>query len=367
MSGPWVRASNGAGSGLPMPWLRGAWQQAMAQRGHALILHGPEGVGQFELAALLAQTWLCERAAPGDLPCGQCDACHLLHAGAHPDLRVLAPQALRDTLGLEGNDAAAEGADGAGEGSGGSTTAAGEGSSAGGAKGKAAGREIRVADVRAAIDWAHQSSSRSRAKVLLIHPAQRLNLVAANALLKTLEEPPGLLRLVLSAADPQALMPTLRSRCQRLALSVPPADQARAWLASSDQAQAGALLEAAGGRPQEALAMARDGLTGELWPQLPAWVRAGRIDALTALPVPRVIDVLQKLCLDLTSRALGAPVVYFPQDALPAGARLEALSEWWQRLQRAARHEDHPWNATLLIESLVTQGRQCWNTRSNVR
>lgn len=364
MSGPWRRF----GADLFMPWLQPVWEQAMAQRGHALLLHGPDGVGQFELAALLAQSWLCEKAGPGELPCGHCDSCHLLQSGGHPDLRVLAPQALRDTLGLDTADAAGEGG-GSGEGaeaSGSGAALAGE-SASGSARGKAAGREIRVADVRSAIDWAHQTSSRSRAKVLLIHPAQRLNVIAANALLKTLEEPPGLLRLVLSAGDPQALLPTLRSRCQRVSLSVPPQAQARDWLAAQDNREAASLLQAAGGRPQEALAMAREGVTASQWPGLPAAIRAGRTEALAGWPVPRVVDALQKVCIDLMSRALGAPVVYFPEDALPAGARLEALSDWWRRLQRASRHEDHPWNAGLLTESLVLQGRHCWTSARHVR
>ena len=59
----------------------------------------------------------------------------------------------------------------------------------------------------------------------------------------------------------------------------------------------------------------------------------------------------------------GAPAQYFPQESLPAGAQALALGAWWQQLQRTARHEDHPWNAGLLIESLVLQGRQCWPAR----
>ncbi len=200
---PWV----GADGHLPLPWLETGLSAALSQRGHALLVHGPEGVGQFELAMVLAQSVLCEAPvparAPTGVPCGHCEACHLLQAGAHPDLMVLVPEALRESLGLSLASADGEG---------------GEGGAATGAvtKSKTAGREIRVADVRRAIDWGHQTSSRGRGKVLVLHPAQALNLVAANALLKTLEEPAGALRLILSTADPQALLPTLRSRCQQV-------------------------------------------------------------------------------------------------------------------------------------------------------
>lgn len=344
---PWV----GVQGHLPLPWLQAGLKAALSQKGHALLLHGPEGVGQFELAMVVAQSVLCEApnrtAAPTGLPCGHCEACHLLQQAAHPDLMVLVPEALRETLGLSQASSEAEGGDG--------------GSAAGPTtKSKSAGREIRVADVRRAIDWGHQTSSRGRAKVLVLHPAQALNLVAANALLKTLEEPAGVLQLILSTADPQALLPTLRSRCQQVQLAVPASDIAASWLEAQGVQDAPAVLAAAGGRPQEALALVREGLDARRWPELPDAVRQGRADLFHGLAVPRVVDLLQKLCLDLMSRAQGARATYFPDEALPAGAQAQALAAWWIQLQRTARHEDHPWNASLLIESLVLQGRRCW-------
>lgn len=347
-AGPWT----GRDGRFPLPWLEEPWTRAVAQRGHALLLHGPEGVGQFELALALAQTWLCEsaplNAAAAHRPCGHCEACHQLQAGVHPDLMILVPEAQRERLGLVA--ASEEGGDASATPSGGKT--------------KSGGREIRVADVRRAIDWAHQTSSRGRGKVLVIHPAQALNRVAANALLKTLEEPAGSLRLVLSTADAQALLPTVRSRCQQLPLHLPPADQAGAWLESQGVVDAETLLRACGGRAQEALAMAQDGLDARLWPEIPSLVRQGRAEALMGLPMPRVIDALQKTCLDLLSRAHRVPPEFFPSEALPAGAQSGLLAAWWRDLVKAARHADHPWNAGLLVESLVLQGRQCWPARA---
>lgn len=343
---PWV----GTDQALPLPWLAGTLAQALSQKGHALLLHGPEGVGQFELALVLAQSWLCEGAPMGSPlgaqpPCGRCEACRLLASGVHPDLMVLVPESLRERLGLA------------------AVADEGEGGSSSTAKAKSGGRDIRVADVRRAIDWGHQTSSRGRSKVLVLHPAQSLNLVAANALLKTLEEPAGQLRIVLSTADPQALLPTLRSRCQQVAMPLPSGPEARDWLQARGVEGADFLLAAAGGRPQEALAMARDGLDARLWPQLPGAVQQGRADVFQGLPIPRVVDALQKVCVDLMSRAQGVAAAYFPNEALPGGASPHALADWWLQLKRAARHQDHPWNAALLIESLVLQGRQCWPAR----
>ena len=102
-----------------------------------------------------------------------------------------------------------------------------------------------------------------RAKVILIHPAQAMNMIAANALLKTLEEPAGRLRLVLTAHDPEALLPTVRSRCQRLRLDAAAAAQALAWLADAGCRPArGVCSPPPGGQPLEALAMAADGIDG---------------------------------------------------------------------------------------------------------
>jgi DNA polymerase-3 subunit delta' len=264
---------------------------------------------------------------------------------------VLVPEQWRERLGLSAADE--EGAE------------AGEGGTAGAGKGKAAGREIRVGDVRAAIDWAQRTSSRGGPKVLVLHPAQRLNLIAANALLKTLEEPPGALRLVLCCEDPQALLPTVRSRCQMLGLGLPDAAAAVSWLQSVGVEDAPVLLQAAGGRPAQALELAQEGISARLWPEMPELVRQGRADAFAALAVPRVIETLQKMCLDLLNRARRQPSRYFPQESLPQGAQAEALLVWWSRLQRAARHREHPWNASLLVESLVLQGRDCWPSRQD--
>lgn len=332
------------GGRAALPWLEGPWAHAMAQRGHALLLQGPAHVGQIELAMMLAQSWLCERPDAQHRPCGQCEGCQLLKSGTHPDFRILLPDALRGLLGLE-SESASEPSEGEGGGT---------------AKSKSAGRDIKVGEVRAAIDWTHRTASRGGRKVLVIHPAQRLNLVSANALLKTLEEPPAAVRIVMSTDDPQALLPTLRSRCQHVTLTVPPPDQAREWLSAQGVEGAEILLAAAGGRPQEALAMLADGVAARMWFEIPGWVRQGRSEGLQGLPVPRAVDVLQKVCSDALAVSWGADARYFSAESIPAGAVADRLAEWWKRLTGAARHADHPWNAGLLIESLVLQGRDCW-------
>ncbi len=325
---------------LPLPWLLDPLREALAQRrGHALLVQAADGVGAMEFMLALAQGWLCE-AAQEPRPCGRCDACHLLQARSHPDLLLLLPEALRASLGWSG-----QGDDDAGE---------------GGKSRRKPSPQIRIDDVRSAIDWVAQTSARGRAKVVLIHPAGAMNLQAASALLKTLEEPPGQARLLLSTTDEASLLPTVRSRCQRIRLAPPPHAQAAQWLQAQGVGDAAVLLAAAGGAPLAARDLAAAGIDAATWTALPRAVSRGQAQALAGWPLPRAIDALHKLCHDAMVAAAGAVPRYFAPQALPAGATLPALVAWGKSLARAARHDEHPWNEALLLEALVLEGRACW-------
>jgi DNA polymerase-3 subunit delta' len=325
---------------LPLPpWLASPLQRALASlRAHATLVHGPSGIGQLEFALGLAAAWLCESPTPAGA-CGDCAACRLLRSGTHPDLSLLLPPALAESLGWGGESEAAR--DGEGK------------------KAKPS-KELKVEALRGAIDWAHRTSSRGRGKVIVVHPAHAMNAVSANALLKTLEEPPAGVRLVLSTSDPELLLPTIRSRCQRWALAVPARETALAWLQQQGVADAEVLLAAAGGRPLDAAALAADGITGAGWAALPAAVARGDARPLQGWPVPRVVDALQKLCHDAMVAAAGGTPHFFPPASLRPGADLDALNAWSRSLLRAARHDEHPWNAGLLTEALVLEGARAW-------
>ena len=329
-----------ADGSLPLPWLADALARAARLAGaHALLIHGPAGAGHFEFALLLAQAVLCEApgAAATGRPCGRCTSCHLMASRTHPDLRTVLPAALRVQLGW--------------------TDEADYLPPKGEAK---PSREIRIEQVRLAIAWSQQTSARGRGKVLLLHPADAVNAVSANALLKTLEEPPGAVRLLLTSTDPEHLLPTVRSRCQRLPLMLPDPAQALAWLQAQGLADAEPLLALAGGSPLEALAWAQEGLAGAALAALPRRVAAGDASALAGQPIPRVVELLMKLAHDAQVLAAGGVPRFFAVGQLPTGADLAALRHWQQALQRTARHDEHPWNAGLLIESLVTQAAAVW-------
>lgn len=329
----------GADGQLPLPWLGVPLQQALrTQRGHALLVHGAPGTGQFEMALCLAQAWLCEGDASAQ-PCGTCASCHLVQAHSHPDLLVMLPEALRAALGWGEADEGDEG----------------EGGKSSKAK---PSKEIKVEAVRTAVSFAQSTSARGRCKVVLVHPAERMNAIAANTLLKTLEEPPGIARFVLSCGAPDALLPTIRSRCQAVALGLPPADAASRWLAAHKVAQPEVMLAAAGGQPLEALEWVNEGVDAVTWMRLPRQVAAGEAGSLAAWPLPRLLDALQKLCHDAMSLACGAAPRYFPVASLPTGAALPALAAWSKALRDTQRHAEHPWNMPVMVESLVLQARQ---------
>lgn len=323
----------GADGQVALPWLEPLLRRLVErQQAHALLIHGPEGVGQFELALSLAQAWLCESAA-AERPCGGCAACRMVQAHSHPDLRVVVPDALAASLGW------------------------GEVEADTASKAKPS-KEIRVEAVRGAVGFAQTTSARGRAKAVVLFPAERMNAVAANTLLKTLEEPPGSARFVLASAAPDALLATIRSRCQAVALVAPAAPLAVDWLAGQGVADAPVLLAAAGGQPQAALAWAREGIDAAIWRRLPMAVSAGESAVLAGWPVPRAIDALQKLCHDAACVSVGAAARYFATSDVPGGGDPVRLQAWMKELTRAARHAEHPWNAGLLIESLVLQGRR---------
>jgi DNA polymerase III subunit delta' len=331
---------------LPLPWLAAPLQEALnSQRGHALLLHAAPGVGALPFALCLAQSYLCEAAADAQtggnvglrLACGRCGSCRLVQSHLHPDLSVQLPETLRclhDWPLADDKPDADE------------------------AKRKPS-KQIRIDEVRSLIDWSQKTSARGQGKVAVIHPADSLNVQSANALLKTLEEPPIGTRLLLTCADPALLLPTVRSRCQQLRLAPPAPDVAAAWLVTQgleDTAQASTLMAACSDRPLDALAMSQAGVDAKLWASLPGAVARGHAGALAGWPVPSVVDTLLKICHDAMARGSGAPARFFPPDCVPAGCQVAALAHWQHALQRVARHAEHPWNEALLLDALVAAG-----------
>jgi DNA polymerase III subunit delta' len=201
----------------PFPWLEPAWQRLLETKSwpaQALLIAGPRGVGKAALAQAWAGALLCEQPASNGEACGQCAACHWFAAGTHPDHRVIS---LREKESKEGETRMAT--------------------------------AIEVEQAREAVDFVQMSTHRAGRRVVVVDPADSLNLAAANALLKVLEEPPLNTSFLLVSDQPRRLLPTIRSRCTRIDVGLPPLNQALAWLQENQVDEAGQRLALAGGSP----------------------------------------------------------------------------------------------------------------------
>ncbi|MGV6808250.1 MAG: DNA polymerase III subunit delta' [bacterium] len=193
------------------PWQRSQWQAVQhlwqaQQLPHALLLQGVADIGKRAFAQHFAQALLCHHVDSDYQACGVCKSCRLYQAGSHPDTQLI--QRLDDK------------------------------------------KEITIEQIRRLIAFLQLSQSISQRKVVVIHHAETLNINAANSLLKTLEEPAANTFILLDSAHPAKLLPTIRSRCQRLLFALPNRRESLAWLqAQSLHTDASVLLTIAGGKP----------------------------------------------------------------------------------------------------------------------
>ncbi|MDH4449601.1 MAG: DNA polymerase III subunit delta' [Rhodoferax sp.] len=330
-------------SAATAPWIRRQALQLLAQRGHAWLLHGPSGLGQYALALTLAQTWLCEQAQP-DGPCGVCGSCHAVGARTHADLLVLMPETIMLDLQWPLSEKAQSDID---------------------EKKRKPSREIRVEALREAVEFAQRTSARGRGKVVLVYPAEDMNHISANALLKTLEEPVGDTRFVLATGAAHQLLPTIRSRCIAHTMAWPPEAESVAWIQTQGVAPdlIGQALQASGGRPEDAVILARSEAVLTQWAALPQALKSGNSAVLRDWDVPLQIDAAHKLCHDLMRVHMHASPRFFPAQALE-GLRtdLGTLVHWSRQLATARKTMDHPFHAGLLTEALVAQAQAALHT-----
>ncbi len=325
------------------PWIAMQRTRLLAQRGHAWLLQGPSGLGQYALGLEMVRAWLCD--APTEQgACGQCASCHAIEVRTHADLCVLVPEVQMMALGWPLSEKAQADIDD---------------------KKRKPSREIRVEAMRDAVEFSQRTSARGRGKAVLVYPAEQMNHITANALLKTLEEPPGDVRFVLASEAAHQLLPTIRSRCLGHTMLWPGEGDMLAWLHAQGVAPeaATAFLRASGGRPDDALVLAQSGRSPKSWSALPQAVARGDVTALTDWSPAEAVDVLQKLCHDLLAASVGAAPRYFASADLPKAPPIGALTRWSRALTKTARTADHPFNAGLMLEALVAQARNTLHSK----
>jgi len=173
------------------PWQSGTWHELQnriqaEKLPHALLFVGSQGCGKADFARQLAFSLLCYSPDDAGEACGKCQACGLVAAGTHPDLRIVEPEE--------------------------------------------EGKGILIDTIRSVGEFLTLKGQYGRRQIVIINPAEAMNRLAANSLLKTLEEPTPEALLILVSSKPSLLLPTIRSRCQQVVFPPPPVDVAASWL-----------------------------------------------------------------------------------------------------------------------------------------
>jgi DNA polymerase-3 subunit delta' len=320
------------------PWNEATWA-ALQRRPNGipgtLLLAGPPGVGKRSFARVLAQGILCpDRGGTGE-PCGACASCRLFASGSHPDFRLIEPAA---------EEANADAPEPAGP-------------------SPRASRAILVGQIRELGDFLAVTSHLAGAKVIVIQPADRLHPSAANALLKTLEEPRSGTVLILVSDRPQRLLATVRSRCFRVDFRVPEPQDALQWLAAKGIQDPEIALAQAGFAPLAVEELEQSGFWGRrrALTDLLAAPQTGAGDLVakvSAEELPLLCGLLYRWCYDLLSLRLAGRVRYNPDYAktlrrLADNVEVFRLQDLIKDLVAAARALGHPLNARLVIERLA--------------
>lgn len=308
------------------PWLAESWRTLAAtlQEGrlhHALLFAGPAGLAKRALADALVAAALCGQRGADGHACGTCRSCRLLAAGSHPD-RVRVTFELRD----DGKPRS----------------------------------ELTVDQIRALSQRLALSTQFGGLQLALIDPADRLNANAANALLKTLEEPAAATVMLLLADDPSRLPATIRSRCQRVGIRAPARTEAMAWLRAQgvDEDRAAAALVASLGNP---------GLAREWSSDDRLALRQACIDDLLALTRGRqpAIEVADRWNADRPADRLWFAAALAREEAgrlacgghgalgLTAREEIPKLAAWFRRANRARGLLATPVRAELVLLDLM--------------
>lgn len=336
-------------------WLQPTWTRLVElgeRLPHALLFVGPAGLGKRALAEALAARLLCDAPRSDGHACDRCEPCQWRITGNHPDLMRVVPAA----------ELAAERAEGEAD------------APVREATGKAASEQIvieQIRDLQASLSVTGHHGSR---RVVVLDPAEAMNLYTANALLKLLEEPPAGCVFLLVSSAPRRLLATIRSRCQQWHFTRPAEDELAHWRARAD-ARTQALLALGGGMPlaAERLAAAGGGellarfvrdLSGlqvadvlRLAGQWETWLKSKEAGA-AGFGLPELSDWMQRWVSDLAALRLGGRVRFFPAQegvlsALASRMSVAAASGCYNELVQIHKVSRHPLSLRLVLEDML--------------
>ena len=318
-------------------WQDSQWGGIMQRKNalpHALLLRGRAGIGKYDFALSVSRALLCQNPDSAQHACGVCPSCLWLAEGNHPDFRLISPE--QD----EGSEDAPK-------------------------KKVTKKTQISIAQIRQLSDYLSLSTHQAHGKrIVLISPAETLNTISANALLKMLEEPPANTLFLLVTSQPQRLLPTISSRCQALDMPIPSRQDAINWLHEQGVQHAEIALDYAGGSPLLALEMqtqleTTSGLIKQLalGAGLDPFVSAS---LFLSLGMERALETLQKWIFDLVNFKLAHQLHYNAQQAsalqaLCKSVNLGVLMGFQQILINAKKTADHPLSNEMQLENMLLQ------------
>ncbi|MBL8492026.1 MAG: DNA polymerase III subunit delta' [Rhodocyclaceae bacterium] len=333
-------------------WHAPAWDGLFAVPGTvpaAMLVAGEPGWGQDTFSQALAARLLCDDAqGSARTACGACESCRWLAAGTHPDFRLVVPEA-------DVEEAEAE-----------------EGTTPRKAE-KKKSTQIRIEQIRALEDFVFTGSHRRGNRVIVLDPAEAMNLPAANSLLKILEEPPATVYFILSSSSWRRLLPTIISRCRRIAMPRPTREQAMAWLgAQGTGKEAATLLPILGGAPVAVREWIEDGRAAaartvvaslqepENDPVMLAARWATLVKDQEGLNRENLVTLIQRWVHDLLLFRLSGQVRFMSgqPEAVEKAARglsIPRLLACYNELLRIRAVSSHPLNAQLFLEDLAAR------------
>jgi DNA polymerase-3 subunit delta' len=316
-------------------WKR--WTQVARNLPHAVLVHGGDGWGELEFAQALARALLCEDRRADGGACGRCEACGWFAQGNHPDFRLLVPESMAAQPEEEGAE-----------------------------PGKKKSEQIRIEQVRDLADFLAVGTHRAGARVILIYPAEAMNPNTQNALLKNLEEPPAGTVFLLVTAQPDRLLPTVRSRCLKFPMAPPEAVEALRWLKEQGVGHPEAALAAFGGAPLAALEGAeseRDRSAFIETIRRPGFDPIALAESVQRVPLWDLVGWLQRWSFDLLLARTSGQVRYhvgYEQTLLEISRRCEptSVAGYLRQLAQARALARHPLNPKLFVEDLLLQYRR---------
>jgi DNA polymerase-3 subunit delta' len=298
------------------------------------LIQSGEGLGEFEFAQACAQSLLCEKPQPDRQACGTCHACNWFSLGNHPDFRLIVPESMAPESREEGAEPA-----------------------------KKRSEQIRIEQARELADFLAVGTHRGGLRVILVYPAEAMNVNTQNALLKNLEEPPPATVFLLVTTQPERLLATVRSRCLKFSLPFPPPDPILLWLREQGLKQPEATLAGAGGAPLAALkAVNTDADRLRFIEDLgnPGFDPIALAEAVVRIPLGDLVGWLQRWSYDLLLARVAGRVRYNPnQERVIADTARHCdavdIAAYLRRLAQARALARHPLNAKLFVEDLLLQ------------